>query len=307
MCGIVHFHGSILNTIFITEAMTKASAYMSIFMQCIREMEEALGFCKSAKDVTSGLHSWDAAVAYYAGSLEGISGAGAGVLMYSLADTQCRNFKTCGVDSNSESGTSYVNLQVFDEFKAGQDKLKQRDCDGARSSKERIVQLMTIPLIQGTLLSAHTQGNGTPATESVEAEGATFAGAILPFIHDCGEEGRKNAAIIYENMKTGHLTTNFKSIKNAFETSYQCLGIICSEVGGIWDENTKKYTVGFKPCRGNGEASNLKTTDESRNSKLALGLAFGGAACVFLIVFLSSFLGKKAAPVPSIPSPSEIL
>lgn len=289
------------------EAMTKASAYMSIFMQCIREMEEALGLCQSAEDDTPGVHSWDAAVAFYTGSLEGTSGSGHGVLMYSLADKQCQNFKTCGANSNLESGTSYVNLQVFDEFRAGQLKVKQRDCDGAKSSKERIVQLMTIPLIQSTLLAAHIQSTGRLTTESVEAEGATFAGAVLPFIYDCGEQGRKDAAVIYENMKTGHQTTHFDSVQNAFENSYQCLGITCSEVGGIWNKNAKKYVVGSKQCTRNGESSYVKATDEYTNSKLALGLAFGGAICVFLIVILSSFLGKKAAPVPSIVSPSELL
>lgn len=287
--------------------MTKATAYMAILMNCIREMEDALHHCESDHKVNGDSHAWDVAVAYYTGSLEGSDGSGEGVLMYNLADIRCQNFKTCGPDSNSERGTSYVNLQVFDEFRAGQAKLKQKDCIGARSNKERIVQLMTIPLIQGTLRYAYYQGSGELVTEAAEAEGATFAAAVLPFIHDCGDQGQRDATTIYENMKTGHGPIDFKVVKAAFERNYQDLGITCKEVGGVWDEVTTKYKSGANPCTGNGSSSNSMGTSSSQNKGLVIGLTIGGACCVLWIVTLSSFLGKKPAPVPTIPSPTEIL
>ncbi len=296
-----------LNLILTIEAMTKASAYMAIFMSCIRKMEDGLHNCERKKVDDGGVHAWDEAVALYTGSLEGSEGSGDGVLMYNLADMRCQNFKTCGTDSNSARGTSNVNLQVFDEFRVGQAKLKQRDCSGARSNKARIVQLMTVPLIQGTLRYAYYQGTGELTTESAEAEGATLAAAVLPFVYDCGDEGKKNAAIIYANMKTRHNPTDFKQVKSAFEQSYQCLGITCADVGGVWDTFGNQYRDGAKPCTGNVISSNVKETNDSRNTGLVLGLTLGGASCVLLIVMLSSFLGRKAAPIPAITPPSEIL
>lgn len=285
--------------------MSKASAYMAIWMYVIREMEDALDDCEFQEPIDSGVHAWDEAVAFYTGSLEGQEGLGDGVLLYDLANKRCQDFKTCGVYSNSEDGTSYVNLKVFDEFRAGLGKLKQGDCDGARANKERIVQLMTIPLIQGTLRYAHYQGVEEVATEKAEAEGATFAATILPIVHACDGDGTKNAAIIYENMKTGHDPTRFRKVKGALERSYNCLGITCSEVGGVWDDIAKKYKPHALPCTGDGSVTS--TDGSSNNPGLALGLAIGGVSCILLIAVASSFFGKKPAPVPTIPPPAEIL
>lgn len=286
-----------------SEAMSKASAYMNIWMYVIREMEDALDDCEFQEDIDSGVHSWDEAVAFYTGSLEGQEGLGDGVLIYDLADKRCQDFKTCGLDSNSEDGTSYVNLQIFDEFKVGLGKLRKGDCSGTRSNKERIVQLMTIPLVQGTLRYAHFQGTGEDTTQKAEAEGAIFAATILPIIHACDGDGNKNAAIIYENMKTGHKPTDFRKVKKALERSYRCLRITCAEVGGVWDEISMTYKVHASPCIGDGSPNEGSTA----NVGLAVGLAIGGFSCVLLIVAVTSVLGKKPAPVPTMPPPSEIL
>ena len=287
------------------EVMSKSSAYMSIWMYSIREMEDALDKCEAQEPISSAAHAWDQAVAFYTGSLEGQEGLGEGVLIYNLADALCQDFKTCDVDSNSQVGTSYVNLKVFEEFNDGIGNLNQNDCSGARANKERIVQLMTVPLIQGTLLSAFDQGTGELATEQGEAEGAIFAATILPIIHACDGQGTKNAAIVYENMKTRHTPTDFLKVKAALETSYQCLGLVCSDVGGIWDESANNYKVDAGPCTGDGISSRNK--DSLDNAGLGAGLAIGGVSCIFLIVAVSSVFGKKAAPVPTIRPPAELL
>jgi hypothetical protein len=288
---------------FATEAMQKGTVYLAIWMYVIREMEDALDDCVMEEPVDSGVHSWDEAVAFYTGSLEGTTGLGNGVLMYALADARCQNFRTCGKSGDSTVGRSYVNEEVFREFNAGQTKLMTGDCVGAKENKDRIVQLMTVPLIQGTLRYAYLQDTGVDRGEKAGAEGATFAAAVLPFVYDCGvsgvqASGVEDSTIIYENLKVGHeIDTNFQAVKEAFERNYECMGITCSDVGGIWDLVTRNYADEAGPCGASGSGGKETKSGDS-NAGLAIGLAVGGVALLGLIVIVSSFCGDKAAPPP---------
>ena len=49
----------------------------------------------------------------------------------------------------------------------------------------RISQLMAVPLIQGTLRYAYVQDKQSDRREKEEAEGATFAAAVLPLVNSC--------------------------------------------------------------------------------------------------------------------------
>jgi hypothetical protein len=44
----------------------------------------------------------------------------------------------------------------------------------------------------------------------------------------------KDAQIIYDNMRAGLYQADFPNVKRALEANYQCLGISCTDVGGIW-------------------------------------------------------------------------
>ena len=85
------------------------------------------------------------------------------------------------------------------------------------------------------------------------AEGATYAAALLPLLHYCdSSSGRNAAAIVAEQMALGSASTNFVKVKNAVEQSYQCLGITCVEVGGLWDGSASAgagdYFIAAAPC-----------------------------------------------------------
>jgi hypothetical protein len=249
-------------------------------------MEDALDDCVS----DSGVHAWDEAVAFYTGSLERSNGLGDGVLMYDLADKRCQDFNTCGSNGGTTIGPSYINHEVIREFKDGQRKLMKGDCPGARENKERIVQLMLVPLIQGTLHFAYLQYT-TDSGEKEESQGATFAASVLPYIHSCSVD---DAMVIYENMKVGHETkTDFPAVKKSFENHYQCLGITCSDVGGVWDRVTRKYMANAAPCNSGGGST-------TNSLGLGVGIAVGGAVFLAIVVLLSNYCGKKAAPVQAL-------
>jgi hypothetical protein len=273
-----------------TEAVKKGTAYMNIWMYVIREMEDALDDCQEGCDFETNcnddpVHAWDEAVAFYSGSLEGKDGSSAGVLLHELADKRCANFKTCGDLANDTTGTSHVNLEIFREFSIGLNKLVQGQCASARDQKVRIEQLMAIPLIQGTLRYAYITDNEKDAGEKAEAEGATFAAAVLPLVHACNTEA---AATIYNNMKVGQSgSANFQQVKDAFESVYECMGIRGEYIGGLYDTTTGQYMKGAAPS---GSSSG-----GGPNVGLIVGLTVGGIVFLLLAYVLSVRRGKKAA------------
>ena len=238
------------------EGIKVFTKFMNIYMYVIRTMEHSLDQCE--QDCVGGcddspLRAWDQALAFYAGSLEGISGDVESVLLFDLADRMCVQFRTCGTTATLDSGTSFVNNAVVSEFQNGQKHVLKRNCDRVRKSKDRIVKLMAIPLVQATLHMAYQQSFAPQATEERvlidEVKGAAYAATVLPLVHDCG---KKDAASIYENLKykNGEMrdVVDFSAVKDAFERNYECMGITCEEVGGIWTKDG--YSEFALPCNG---------------------------------------------------------
>jgi hypothetical protein len=137
----------------------KTSAYMNVWMYVIREFEDAIEDCKAGCiDCNDDpVHAWDEGVAFYSGSLEGTDNANSvsGKLIHALADKRCENFKTClGADGVS-SKNSKVNSAFIKQCKEGQAKLLAGKCKEAIPIKDRIIEIMSVPLIQGSLRYAY--------------------------------------------------------------------------------------------------------------------------------------------------------
>jgi hypothetical protein len=245
------------------ECAKKGTAYMAIFMYVLREFEDAIDDCKanciSCND--DPVHAWDEGVAFYSGSLEGEDGVPTGKLMHELADKRCVDFNTCVDESNSRS---HVNNELLNLFNIGQGQLQSGLCTEARQTKEKIADLMYIPLIQGTLRYAYKVGKQSGG-EKEKAEGAVFAAAVLPRIHAANE---KAADVIYNNMRVGASSTDFKTVKKAFESVYKDLNIKCSDVGGLVSPEGG-YFEEAGPCNDGGSA---------KKSGSVAGIAFGSVA-----------------------------
>ena len=271
------------------EAIKKATAYMSVWMYVIREMEDAIDDCNKGCSTTScnddPVRAWDEAVAFYTGSLEGTDGAGSGKFLYALADKRCQNFKTCGPLASSTEGTSHVNEQIFRSFNLGARLVAQGKCGEARAEKEKIEIMMTVPMIQGTLRYAYITATDPTAGEKAESEGAIFAATILPIIHACDEDA---AEIVFQNMKTQKTSINFAETKKALESVYDCMGVRGQDVGGLWDATLNQYYPGAKPL-------NVRS---GANVGLIVGCTVGGLfAGIFLYFFVSKCCCRSAAPV----------
>lgn len=235
-----------------TEIAKKTSAYMNVWMYVIREMEDAIIDCQTGclKCNDDPVHAWDEAVAFYTGSLEvgdhDVSGNNPGLLLHELADKRCKNFGTC----SAGNGRSAVNAAIRDQFKLGQAKLLAGKCVEAIPIKRRIVELMTVPLVQGSLRYAYKVDKSIFKTNGSKekAEGAAFSAAVLPRIAVCDPRAAKT---IEDNMNldsSSPMSAGFTTVKQAFESTYKCLGITCEDVGGLLSSTGEAYVQSAEPC-----------------------------------------------------------
>jgi hypothetical protein len=111
-----------------------------------------------------------------------------------------------------------------------------------------IVELMSVPLVQGSLRYAFKVAKLQGGSKEF-AEGAAFSAAILPRIHACDASAAK---VISENMnmeisESDRMKAGFEAVKAAFESTYECLGINCAQIGGLIMSGTEYYEE-FLPC-----------------------------------------------------------
>jgi hypothetical protein len=277
------------------ECIKKGTAYMNAYMYAIREFEDAIDDCKAGCTngivgsgancnslSTSSVHAWDEGVAFYTGSREGaaVGGNSNGVLFYRLAEKRCANYKTCGANHDSTSGTSYVNLELFRQLSIGAHSILLGQCEAARPVLRKMVALMATPLIQGTLRYAYKLDK-LSGGDKERGEGAVFAAAVVPRVAYCSSS---DAATIMNAMKVGAASTSFAAVKTAFENNYACLNITCEEVGGLWFPAENKYYDGAEPCVTNPITPTqvLVTTEKMPVWALALIVGAGVCACSLL-------------------------
>ena len=92
------------------------------------------------------------------------------------------------------------------------------------------------------------------------AELWAFSAAILPRIHECDEDV---AAIIRANTDItstdAPISDGYASLKEELEKVYSCMGITCSQVGGLLESETElSYYENFEPCSDGGSGGGAK-------------------------------------------------
>jgi len=224
------------------ESIRIGTVTMNIFMYVLRELEDAVGDCEAGS--IEGAKNWDEGVALYTGSLEMSNGQPKGILLHQMADDHCAVFKTCGSKGNTDNELSKVNRDIFALFEQGQKHILSFDCKATKETKNKIANLMYIPLIQGTINAAY-RIEFLDGDEKVKAQGAVFAAAVLPRIHVVNENAAK---IIYENMRVGANSTSYSEVEVAFRSVYSDLNINCGDVGGMWNKVDGKYYKGASLC-----------------------------------------------------------
>ena len=264
------------------EAIKMGTSHLAIWMYVIGLMEEAISACQTTSAPCTNdcngesVRRWDEAVALYTGSLEGADGSGQGLLLYELADKRCTNFRTCGNQRDTDVGTSAVNMEIFTLFQSGQLEISYGLCAAARDHKERIIHLMTVPLIQGALYYAYINDRQSDSGEKEEAAAAVFAASILPLVHSCSPA---DALSLWEQLGVGSGRTDFVAVKAALERNYECLSVTCVDVGGIFDSSTRSYNNDAGPCADGSSSPTI-------SAGMIVGIVVGAVVAIILLTYL---------------------
>jgi len=240
----------------------KGAAYISVWMYIVRELLDAINDCNAncgTQDCNSDhVNAWDEAVAFYVGSTAKQDGGSGGYFPYTLAEKRAENFGT----RSGDDGMSNINVQILEQLSKGKELLLQKECAATMEPTQRIIDLMTVPLIQGTLRYGYRLGELNEQSEAASAELTVFAAGVLPRVHFCSPT---DAATIYANVKGKIAPENvdFTALKTAFENTYDCLGITCADVGGLVDSVNGGYLDVAAPCGGITAVNPTSTSSSS--------------------------------------------
>lgn len=250
------------------ECAKKGSSYVVLYLQTFQKVEEAIRLLVDSNDCEAGcadaIKAWDQAAAYYTGSSEGVDGGNVGspgsggeygYFPYALGDRRGANYKTLGDnrDSIDRSEPSAVNIEMSRLFNIGGYTIGAGLTLTTKLVARRMAAISAIPQIQGFLRYAYKVGVEGKAFDKEQAEGAAFAAGVLPRINQCSPEA---AGIVYENMRVGAPSTDHALVKAAVECVYECIGITCADVGGLFNEDDGVYYANQDPT------SNCATTSD---------------------------------------------
>lgn len=228
----------------------RGTVVLHMFMMVHRQLEESVNLCLYQKAIAANtdiemepVRALDKAVAYHTGSLEGkvANDSEDGHLLFFLANIMCSHFNTC-----KEEDSSLINEDIFFYFNnLKENYVNDEDCDKAEHAVEHnLMKKLQVPLVQATLLSAYFQQHEKQSSSGANAEGAMYAASILPLVHACSAA---DATLIYEQMKLGRESTvDFAIVKQALERNYQCMGVSCFEIGGVYIHF--RHPEGAEPC-----------------------------------------------------------
>jgi hypothetical protein len=151
------------------------SSFVS-YMAALEALYEAASRCES--EMTSSIHAYDGAVALLIGSVEGQGVGGSsseeGQMFYSIAKRNCNHFHDCmGSDSR-------VNENLFSSLMEGQDAIRNRQCENAKTIVGSINLLLKVPLVQSLLYFSD------PISDESDYDAAAYVAmeAVVPSIHN---------------------------------------------------------------------------------------------------------------------------
>ena len=143
---------------------------LKVWIFVVESLEEAAGLCETSR--ADALRRWDGAVGAFAGSVpiaRTPTHPDEGYFVYNLIETECRNFGTCGGgdgldggggdDGYISDGMAALNREILTAMNNGREALSAGGCPIVRELAQRLVELLLIPLVQGTLRSAYSIDN----------------------------------------------------------------------------------------------------------------------------------------------------
>lgn len=272
-----------------SDSFQLTTSYVVLGLSVIRELEEAVLACKGECSLTGkcdetaeAIESIDDAVAFYVGHSQEEEEEGR--LLYGLANQMCKYFKTCGENGDSTEGVAKSNLDLFDLFNEMKDHLANGKCGEARRTKNKAVNLVTLPLVQGFLFSAYRRDHEDSYPEYTKEDTAPFAAAVFPMLNACGMEEAGTIEFDFAPGKEKHIREKLNKVVHAIEDYYYCMDICCADIGGLWDEDKQEYHKNSAPC----VETRQECIERSNLSKKESGGEKKTAAIVILVLILLS-------------------
>jgi len=241
--------GAVQNTFVFIEAM-------QLMERAIYEVEE--NFCAAQKGCMDAMKYWDASVAIFVGSEEGIDGTpfnppeNEGQTLYYQSDKFNHNFCTGGQSQFLEDSdvacwpdvTANANINIMSFYSGGQQATYFGDIVRMRQFQRVISDKMAIPFIQGVLKHAWYMSDenvddssncGFSPRDKNIARAAVFGMGALPKVNACSKKGAEkiHTEIKIGGIKAGKKGVNYQNVRLGMECNYQCLGITCNEINEL--------------------------------------------------------------------------
>jgi len=290
---------------FRREVIQKGIVYLNIYPYIIWEMQDAINDCNTGdlQQNDNAVHAWDEAVAFYTGSLEGVSqGGNNGLdsctdgnceLLFMLADKRCMNFGTCTADYDNDdfAGYSKVNKDIFSLFTDGRDQIlgatHTAECPKTPNTMEQIAGIMLIPFIQGVHRYLYKTSLAPTPTAKEAGELFVFASAVLPFIWRADPD---TAEMLYNRAwNLDYSTDNWMDIKHAIEDTYPLLGVgagvgvvTCKQVGEFNDNGNVRGEACVDQINGDKTGTIVTTWVIALTVVLAVLLLFAILYLIFI-------------------------
>ena len=211
---------------FLMEAKKLGTKVLNVWMYVIHELEASINDCFEYTEAgkSKSVKHWDEGWAFYAGSLEGDDGSGAGVMLYGLAEELCSSFGKC-----FENGGAPINFDILTLYNDGKGLIMEQKCNDLVEIKIEIVKKMTATLVQGLLYSASQYQESE--MDEFHAAGLVYSRGLLPILNNCN----KNAAdLIVQNFAPNleaPVSSSLHLIANTMYKELHCMGISCTDIG----------------------------------------------------------------------------
>jgi len=181
-----------------------------------------------------------------------------------LGTKRCQNYITCGwtfanKDATGEANIAIANQKVLNLFQIGQNAIRTGDIVGAKGIIKLIQSAQLVSYIQG--VGRYAQKISASETPNVEgenkeyAEGMAFSTGMLPQLYQCDRSAAKTVDKTFQLKKGNSFSGTIENFLGVLRKNYQCLGITCEDVGGLWNSKkddpepkTPEYYPGAQPC-----------------------------------------------------------
>lgn len=223
------------------------------YFAVVHGMEYAVDLCEGGTP-EKARQKWDTAVAYFAGSMEGILAGSKthrhGVLMYALGNEFCQDFGTC-----ETSGEATVNEEIMFDFSKGRDSMADGQCDDLKVLvSQSITPKLLVPHIQGIISSAIkiNELQGVDYNPELAMTAHILTKLVATKIDDIDNQ---SATLLDDNFgvfKTVSTSPVVSDIVNALGGVLSGLGIPCDVIGNPIGTGLTLCTKGQGGNGGNG-------------------------------------------------------